>query len=197
MAAKEKEYRRLPGRGVRRQGIATAARARLWLGRDHLLSVAAQWFSEDYKRFYFRDIQAIIIRKTNVGRNINAVLGILACLTLILAAITSDAASVFWWIITGAFAAFLLGNALMGPTCVCHLQTAVQTEELPTLRRLGRVRKVLARLRPLIAAAQGELTREEIVARTAQPPIATRPADVNVPSAAGDPFNSPLQPPGP
>jgi hypothetical protein len=85
--------------------------------------------------------------------------------------------------------AFLVANLLLGPTCVCHLKTAVQTEELPSLRRLRRARKVLARLRPLIVAAQGELTLGEIAARTGQ---ASGPGAVF--AASGD-INAPLEPP--
>jgi hypothetical protein len=59
----------------------------------------------------------------------------------------------------------LLLNNLLGPTCTCHLRTAVQTEELPSLSRVRRVRRVLNRIRPLIVAAQGQLTSEEVSAR--------------------------------
>jgi hypothetical protein len=45
------------------------------------------------------------------------------------------------------------------------LRTAVQIEQLASLSRLRRARKVLDRLRPLIAEAQGPLGPEEIGAR--------------------------------
>jgi hypothetical protein len=195
MAAQEREYRRLPGRGVRRQGFATAARTRLWLAKDHLLSVDYQWYSEDYKRFYFRDIQAVILRKTRTARTINEVLTPLTCIVLALALSLSIAGSfddgfaIVWWIIGLVLLAFLVPNILMGPTCVCHLKTAVQTEELPSLRRLRRARKVLARVQPLIVAAQGELTLGEIAARMGG---ASGPGAA---FAAGGDVNAPLEPP--
>jgi len=46
-------YRRLPGNAA-----ALASYHRLWLGPDHLLAVRSVGFSEEYKRFYFSDIQA-------------------------------------------------------------------------------------------------------------------------------------------
>ena len=195
MASEDIEYRRLPGRGVRRQGIATAARTRLWLARDHLLSVDYQWYAEDYKRFYFRDIQAVILRKTRTARTINEVLMPLVCVVLALALSLSiaggftDGFAIFWWIIAAVLLAFLVANILMGPTCVCHLKTAVQTEELPSLRRLRRARKVLARVRPLIVAAQGEITLGEIAARMGQA------AGPGAAFAAGGDINAPLEPP--
>ena len=57
------KYRRLPGRGRRKQGLVflAAAHSSLWLGPDHLLSVDRIWMNEEYKRFYFRDVQAITV----------------------------------------------------------------------------------------------------------------------------------------
>ncbi len=53
---------------------------------------------------------------------------------------------------------FLLAAAsfLRGPTCRCTLSTAVQTQDLPSLNRVRTARKVLARIRPFIEAAQRE-----------------------------------------
>jgi hypothetical protein len=45
------------------------------------------------------------------------------------------------------------------------VQTAVQNESLPSLNRVRRARRILNRLRPLIASAQGELAPKEIAAR--------------------------------
>jgi hypothetical protein len=51
-------------------------------------------------------------------------------------------------------------NSISGPTCRCHLTTAVQTNELPSLKRVARANRVLSRLRPLIAAAQSEAAQQ-------------------------------------
>jgi hypothetical protein len=166
MATPERDYTRLPGSGQRRQGLITAVRvrSRLWLGKDHLLSVDSQYYSEDYKRFYFRDIQEVIIRKTRSGTIGNVVLGFLAGAGVLGFFATSGGPAVFWAIFAGFWLLFVLLNTAFGPTCVSHLRTAVQTEELPSLKRLRRAQKVVARLRPLIAQAQGEIPREEIPA---------------------------------
>jgi hypothetical protein len=42
------------------------------------------------------------------------------------------------------------------------MRTAVQVEELPSMNRLWKAQKILARIRSLIAAAQGELTAEQV-----------------------------------
>lgn len=146
-------YRRLPGRGV-----TLTYYAYLYLAPDHMLQVAATGYSESYKRFYFRDIQAIIIRKTNIW-----IIGSLACLLPGLAfaagaiSTTDGVNAAVLWTIAGSL---LLGssiNLLLGPSCVCHLRTAVQTERLPSLNRVRKAQKLLSQIRPLIEAAQGRL----------------------------------------
>src|SRR5262245_28317583 len=141
----EKEYRRLTGARQRRNQIFT--RSSLWLGADHLLSVDSTGYNEDYKRFYFRDIQAITIAISIRRRLWNWVLGTLTGLTLIgwgyvVAGNTDVGFIVFNSIITFLTAVPLLWNNLLGPTCNCQLRTAVQTEDLPSLNRVRRVRRV-------------------------------------------------------
>jgi hypothetical protein len=53
-------------------------------------------------------------------------------------------------------------NAALGPTCSLQVQTAIARHPLPPLNRLRRARKVLARIRPLIVAAQGELSPAQL-----------------------------------
>lgn len=164
----KKEYHRLPGRGRKRGGfLLTVARirARLWAGKDHLLLVYNSGYTEDYKRFYYRDIQAVVTRKTGRGVVWSTVLGLFAVFFAALSSTTGKDAAVVFWVIAGSFFALLLANILRGPTCITHLQTAVSREELPSLDRLRKANKVIERLRPLIEAAQGTISREEMRAR--------------------------------
>lgn len=168
MASDPPIYQKLPGRGMRKSAFAvTATRCRLWLAQDHVLAIDKTVAAEEYRRFYFRDIEAFIIRRT-AGRQIwNWVLFAFILLTagpFVLAwrsegsggfLITALAIGGFWGV-------FLLVNTLRGPTCQTHIRTAVQMEELPSLGRLPVARKVLARLQPLIVAAQGAATPEEL-----------------------------------
>jgi hypothetical protein len=156
--------------------VATRSRTGLWLGPDHLLGVDANGFTEHYKRFYFRDIQAITVQATQRRSVWNWILGILLALSLVF----GDFASLFngsptpqailFGILALVFGVPLVVNNLAGPTCICRLHTAVQIEELASLSRIRKTRKVLNRIRPLIAAAQGMLTPEEIAARLGQQP---------------------------
>jgi hypothetical protein len=159
------EYQRLTSSRARSSfAVAFMSRTSLWLGADHLLFVESNGYTEAYKRFYFRDIQALVVQKTQKAAIINAVLAIPLVLILPFALGTQALGlKIFLFSLAGLFALILLVNLLLGRTCRCFLRTAVQIEQLPPLDRLGRAQKVFARLRPLIAAAQGgELSPETI-----------------------------------
>lgn len=163
-------YRKLPGRGMRREGnfiiSVSAHRSALWLGADHMLLVDSTIASQDLKRFYFRDIQAITVRKTHSGRTLNIVMTILTAIMCGFALAVNDSAGrIALFVIGSIFGTTVLVNSLFGPTCETHLQTAVQREQLPSLCRLRNARKVLRILRPLLEQAQGQISTEEARAR--------------------------------
>src|SRR5438477_12551721 len=61
----EKEYQRLTRARPRSKfAVVSSGNSSLWLGKDHLLCIDSNGYTENYKRFYFRDIQALLIRKT-------------------------------------------------------------------------------------------------------------------------------------
>ena len=151
MPKKQKEYKRLPGK---KKGFI--AYNTLWLGKDHLLSVHSNRLSEDYKRFYLVDIEAITTRKTAAARTVNLILGLFAGLFCLPALQFPGVASVIFWIVAGLMLFLLLINSLRGPSCACHLRTAVQNDKLTSLNRLRTARKALKLLRPLIEKAQGD-----------------------------------------
>ncbi len=164
MSTENVKYVKLPGSGNRESNfMVRGGGVKLWLGPDHILAVESDGYNENYKRFYLKDIQAIAIRRTADGKVIN----LLLCLPLFffgLLGIFNDepvANGVFLFL---AFIVllFLVINVARGTTCQATLFTAVQAEPLVTLNRLKNARKVLDRLKPLIAEAQGELKAEEM-----------------------------------
>jgi hypothetical protein len=143
----------------------------LWLGPDHLLRVNSNGYAETYKRFYFRDIQLIIVQETKRRVIWNAILAVplLICLVGLVICLTSreqnGAAFITWLILFGIIFFFLLINNLMGTGCICYLRTAVQIESLPSLCRVPKTRRVLDKIRPLIIEAQGgELSHDAVLA---------------------------------
>ncbi len=152
-----KEYRRLPGKKRGFLGIFT-----LWLGKDHLLSVSHRMVVEEYKRFYFGDIQALIVSKNNRGLTQRIILAILGAIFMISAWPSSIGFRIFF-IVTGAvFFLLALIDVLRGPTCTTWVQTAVQTEKLESLNRLKNARKALDRVRPLIESVQGRVSSQDM-----------------------------------
>jgi hypothetical protein len=161
-------------------------RASLWLGPDHLLCVESNGYAETYKRFYFRDIQAIIVQETRRRAIYNAILAVpvLGCLIGLLACLTSfaqdEVGAIVWLIFLSIFLLLVLVNSLLGAGCASYLRTAVQIEQLPSLCRIPKTRRVLDKLRPYIVAAQGgELSAEQVSTRmreSVEYPVTTTPA---------------------
>jgi hypothetical protein len=141
-----------------------SSRQSLWLGDDHLLSIDSASYTEDYKRFYFRDIQAFLIWPTARRAIWNGILAALLIMHLLVFAWIG--ASVTILIITAVVLTIpLVINNFLGSACKVYLRTAVQIEELPSLGRIRRAHRVLDRIRPFITAVQGTLSREEAAQR--------------------------------
>ena len=157
-------YRKLPGRGLGWAGFA-----RVWVADDHLLEVNSLLISERYRRFFFKDITAIVIRRTKARLYWNIAHGILGLGGALLAGglwwggtlVSEQEPRIMLWVFAGMIAPFALFfiillfiNILLGPTCRCHLQTAADWHPLTAPTRLRPARRFLARLTPLIEAAQ-------------------------------------------
>jgi hypothetical protein len=79
-------------------------------------------------------------------------------------------------IIAGIFLFALVINFLRGPSCICRLRTAVQTEVLPSLGRTGPARRALGILKPLIEQTQGALFPGDLERAVAEPMARVEPA---------------------
>jgi hypothetical protein len=164
-------YQRLTRDRLTQQfAVVVATRASLWLGSDHLLLVQHSGFTESYKRFYFRDIQAITIVESGRRAIWNAVFGVLVSICLIgfvVSAATpmNTIAMCVWSFFILLFLIPMVINNLRGTACNCRLRTAVQIENLASLSRVRQAHKVLDKIRPLIVASQGQLTGQEVSER--------------------------------
>jgi hypothetical protein len=203
----ERDYQRLARPRLRRQRFlaVVATRASLWLGKDHLLVIDSTGYTEEYKRFYFRDIQAIAVVATRRRAmwNIAFAVMLVPALAGLISELTrpepTSALAVTLGIFSGLLAIPLLINNLSGPACRSYLRTAVQTEELPPLNRIRRAQRILARIRPLIEAAQGSLAPEEVSAhmrRVTESVAGISPAPAGIPEAQ-ESGSSPDLPPRP
>jgi hypothetical protein len=163
MNAPDPSYRRLPGRGIGWAGFST-----IWLAEDHLLEVNSLLFHERYRRFFLPDISAIVIRRTKVRFYWGLVYGIIGIGGGLIAGglwygggTSEEEVRIPMWIFASMISPFAAPalilffiNLLLGPTCRCHLQTAAGWRELSAPSRLRPARRFLAKIMPLVEAAQ-------------------------------------------
>jgi hypothetical protein len=151
VAPSAEKYRRLPGR--RR---ALGSNSSLWIGSDHILLVKSAWFHEEYKRFYLRDIQAIVVAPC-ARFYVSTPMLIFALLWLLPAfwiAFWPSAVAIGWGVATTAMAATWLGISIAS-SCRCRLYTAVSKDDLPSLYRTWTARRFLRQVQPRIDRVQG------------------------------------------
>lgn len=143
-------YRRLPGGRLTRYS--------LWQADDHLLHVQRREFTERYTRFYFRDIQAILVQRTSNHVILATVFVSLTILCALLAVTRENTGvAVFWWIMTTAFGAVAAWNWLLGPTCICYFFTAIDRYRVRSLSRVSIANQVIDILKPVIQRAQQDI----------------------------------------
>jgi hypothetical protein len=137
-----------------RSGVGTYTS--LWLASNHVMQLTSTGYTESYRRFYLKDIQAIFLVRTERRLHWHLVWGAIFGLGLLIALENGGSALVYTIIL--AFGAVTISwNHLLGPACYGVVVTAVQTDRIPSLARVNRSQKVVARLRPLIEAAQADL----------------------------------------
>jgi hypothetical protein len=144
----------------------------LWLGPDHLVLVTNTFAVETYRRWYLKDIQALIAQRSARRLIWNIVMGLGAiCLALGAAACFASASSdtgvdrdvlIAFGVVSALFAAGCLLivtiNSAMGPGCVVNVQTPYGVDKLSIPGRLPAFKRMLARIQPLIEASQGAAT---------------------------------------
>jgi hypothetical protein len=158
------QYARLPGRKS-----SLLRRDTLWLGADHILFVRSSRFSEDYRRFYLADIQALVLQARPSGNRkvIDWVaIGVSALAVASLVFTDHQVWGVMLVIVAGLYAWL----ALRREDCKAWVQTAVGTAELPSLCRVKSARKALAIIDEKIRVAQPPMPAEELSRVLETPP---------------------------
>ena len=161
----EHRYRRLPGRA-----FSPISRDSLWLAEDHLLSVQSNRFSETYRRYYFRDIQAFAIQRTAPISPWTYGAGAVAA-AFLTPGLLFDFQRTFLWISGSLFLAITLALIGLGPTCSCYIQTAVSRDTLGSLRWVRTAERALGILHPCVEQVQGPVTEELAALPSGPPPI--------------------------
>jgi len=170
-------YRRLPGG---KSGLLR--RDTLWLGPDHLLHVRSSRFSEDYRRFYFTDIQALVVQHRPVGNRLAVDwvaigVGVAALTALFLA---HHAA---WGTLFAVVVAAYIWYVLRREDCEAWVQTAVGTAELPPLCRIRSANRALALIDEQVREAQPAIPVAELSRALDTPPPLPVTVEANPPPA--------------
>jgi hypothetical protein len=171
MAKPKSIYRRLTGRYRTLLGYS-----QLWIAPDHLLLLKSSRVAEEYRRFAFSDIQAVVITELPDSQvaQVVAILGSL--LWTALALTVSSPFGQGFFLLTGFWLmALSVVSLARGQRCRCHLYTAVSRELLTPVRRMRTARTLLTRIRPEIEAVQGTLPADGIMESAASAAVAERP----------------------
>ncbi len=139
----------------------------LWLGPDHLIYVRGTGFlvpfHEEYKRYRFSDVQSLSIAGTSrVGMGLLymfALLSFTSVIVLILALSDSLTPAIAIWLSIFTFAALLfvallVRHLILGPSCVCDIQTSLSRERIRPLNRYHRAIEVIGRIEGLVRDSQ-------------------------------------------
>lgn len=152
-------------RRVRLSGRGLTGRASYWLGPDHLLVVQVDHFVETYRRFFYREIRAMMICRTRAwewGMGCGLLLFMLFAFVA-LAQLGGDAGSVSGermgvLVMFGVLGvSVLLGTVLhgvLGRTVSLVIHTGVQSRRLAGIHRLRQAERLMAALESRILAAQ-------------------------------------------
>lgn len=152
-------YKKFPGKKRKLFGSD-----RLWVGHDHLLLVESTGISEEYKRFYYKDVQAINLVKTKKAYYLSLVFGILllisagACVFSMMDAKLGPAG--FFGIIAIVFAVFIIRLWLGRGITNCWMYSSVQKEKLTPVNTIKKAETFYSIVMPRIEKAQGSLSKE-------------------------------------
>src|SRR3954469_18983648 len=154
-------YRKVSSSAV--SGRLASSAMSLWQGADHLLQIERDHYAESYRRFYFADIEIFTIRLDNRRRNIAIVFGIVVAAMVFLAVVlNTGGASIFFLCCAGFFMIPFIYNLVRGPTCIVHVTTAVQREELQSVRRVKQALRLMQVIRDQAAQTQGVLAPDMV-----------------------------------
>jgi len=179
MPEEKTTYRRLPGRAV---GLISSHT--LHLAEDHLLYAEQPWFYQMYTRFYFRDIQSIVISDSTTFVGLNIFLGGIFTLSTVLALLfysNVPPLSYFIGVLALTFLILFIINLIKGPTCKFAIHTRVNRKHITSLSRKRNAYRVLPIIEQHIRTHQDTRSQGELI--DAARMDAMRSADTDSPTS--------------
>jgi len=157
-------------RKISRVGNLTGG-TKWYLSEDCLLAAKRMMYSVEYRRFYLRDLDSIVVWRNRLWlwRLVIPVAGTLAVL---LWQRNSTAGAIFG----GLGLAWVAAELAMGPTAGSRICSTGASVDLPLVARTRRARKVLAKIDAAVRAARGDVgppTASVTSAPPAEPSVET------------------------
>jgi hypothetical protein len=163
-----------------------------YLSEDCLLAAKRMMYAVEYRRFYLRDLESVIVWPNRLWRSRLIVPGVL------LAAL---GASLWKWMDSTAGAVFgslslawVALELVLGPTASSRIRTTGASVDLPLVMRTRRARKIIARIDAAVRATRGVIEHPSsptIVTQAAEPSLQIRSeASATIPAAAAAETNA-------
>jgi hypothetical protein len=161
-------------RKISRVGSLTGG-TKWYLSEDCLLAAKRMMYTVEYRRFYLRDLESIIIWPSRLW------LWRLVIPTVLLAAL---AVSLWQWvnstvgaIFGGVAVAWVTLELALGPTAGARIRTTGASVDLPLVNRTRRAGTVLAKIDEAVRGARGAIeqpTAPPTIIQPAEPTVQTR-----------------------
>lgn len=126
---------------------------RWYLSEDCLLAAKRMMYAVEYRRFYLRDLESIVVWPRRLW-----------LLRLILPGLLLAALGAWLWVLVSSTVGAIFGGLCLawvtwelalGPTAGSRIRTTGASVDLPLVKRTRRARKVLAKIDEAIRAARG------------------------------------------
>lgn len=162
-------------RKISRVGSLTGG-TRWYLSDDCLLAAKTVMYAVEYRRFYLRDLEAVVVWQSRLWPFRLIPGALLAALGGWLWQLASY--STAGEIVGGIGLAWIALELALGPTANSHVHTTGVIVELPLVKRTRRAPKVLAEIDAAVRATRG------IIESPSAPVIAVQPAEPSITPAA-------------
>ena len=168
-------------RKISRVGSLTGG-TKWYLSEDCLLAAKRMMYAVEYRRFYLRDLEYIVVWPSRLWLWRLVIPGVLFLALGV----------VFWqWvnstvggIIGGMGLAWLAKELALGPAAGSRIRTTGATVDLPLVARTRRARKVLAKIDAAVRAARGGVEQPAAPVASAQPAEPSVQTNSEAPSGA-------------
>ena len=153
-------------RKISRVGSLTGG-TKWYLSEDCLLAAKRMMYAVEYRRFYLRDLESIVVWPTRVW-----------LWRMVLMVVLFGALGIAFWqwvdsttgaIIGGVGLVWVLAELALGPTAAARIRTTGASVDLPLVARTRRARKVLGKIDAAIRATRGGVEQATAPVTSAQP----------------------------